>query len=311
MSSFFQDRTYHEASQLNGFSGSTINRQSELRSETALTDARAMPEVRYHVLSDDGVLVKAGGADARFTPAEAEAMPLDVDSLVLLGMAAEGPRIAASLLKNSPAAAGTEAVALRALATEARLPPEDIAALSQASSYLSWHAVNRFCGNCGGRTEPRGGGVSRHCPHCGKQIFPRVDPVVIMLVIDGDRCLMGRQARFAPGSYSALAGFLEPGETMEEAVRREVQEEAGVKVGQVRYHSSQAWPFPHSLMLGCHGEALSTEIVPDVEELEDARWFDRDEVRRMIAGTHPGNLIVPQKVAIARKLIDAFAEWEG
>jgi len=154
----------------------------------------------------------------------------------------------------------------------------------------------------------KGGGTSRTCPSCNIETFPRVDPVVIMLAIEGDRCLLGRQARFAPGMFSALAGFLEPGETIEEAVRREVMEESGVRVGRVAYHSSQPWPFPHSLMIGCHAEALSTEIDRDAEELEDCRWFDREEVRLMLAGTHPEGLNAPFPMAIAHHLIKAFAE---
>ena len=133
----------------------------------------------------------------------------------------------------------------------------------------------------------KGGGSSRFCPSCNVEIFPRVDPVVIMLAIDGERCLLGRQPRFAPGMYSALAGFLEPGETIEEAVRREVKEEAGIQVGRVAYHSSQPWPFPSSLMIGCHAEALSTDLERDAAELEDCRWFEREEVRLMLAGEHP------------------------
>ena len=154
----------------------------------------------------------------------------------------------------------------------------------------------------------RGGGVSRFCAACDAEIFPRVDPVVIMLAIDGERCLLGRQPRFAPGMYSALAGFLEPGETIEEAVRREVKEEAGIQVGRVAYHSSQAWPFPSSLMIGCHAEALSTDVERDAAELEDCRWFEREEVRLMLAGAHPQGLKAPFPMAIAHHLIKAFAE---
>ena len=133
-------------------------------------------------------------------------------------------------------------------------------------------------------------------------IFPRTDPVVIMLVIDGDSCLVGRQPRFNPGMYSALAGFIEPGETVEAAVRREVAEESGVRVGAVAYHASQPWPFPASLMLGCFAQALSREILVDINELEDARWLGRDEVRAMFASSHPGGLIPPAPIAIAHHL---------
>jgi NAD+ diphosphatase len=152
------------------------------------------------------------------------------------------------------------------------------------------------------------GGYRRDCPACGAEHFPRTDPVVIMLAIDGERCLLGRQARFAAGMYSCLAGFVEPGETIEDAVRRETGEEAGIRIGRVGYHSSQPWPFPASLMIGCHAEAITTEVVPDEAELEDCRWFERDEVRTMLAGTHPGGLKTPPPIAIAYRLIRAWAE---
>jgi NAD+ diphosphatase len=158
---------------------------------------------------------------------------------------------------------------------------------------------------------PVRGGGGRVCQNCGAEHFPRVDPVVIMLAVQGERCLLGRQPRFAPGMYSALAGFLEPGETIEEAVRRETKEEAGIHIGRVRYHSSQAWPFPSSLMIGCHAEAISTEVVRDAAELEDCRWFERDEVRLMLAGAHPQGLVTPPRMAIAHQLIRGFAEWDG
>ena len=140
------------------------------------------------------------------------------------------------------------------------------------------------------------------------QHFPRTDPVVIMLAIDGERCLLGRSGRFAANSWSCLAGFVEPGETIEEAVRREVREEAGVVVGNVKYFRSQPWPFPSSLMIGCHARAISREITVDRNELEDARWFSRAEVAAMLVGRHPHGLTTPPPVAIAHHLIRAWVE---
>jgi NAD+ diphosphatase len=150
------------------------------------------------------------------------------------------------------------------------------------------------------------GGYRRDCPACGAQHFPRTDPVAIMLTVHGDRCLLGRQRRFLPGMYSCLAGFIEPGETIEDAVRRETREESGILVGRVDYRASQPWPFPASLMIGCVAEALTTEITRDDEELEDCRWFDRDEVRRMFAGDHPDGLLPPNRIAIAHHLLRGF-----
>ena len=313
MASFFRDRLFREASHLNGYSGSRIERWSEGREEADLTKALAAAHAGIYLFSEDRALLKpeGDGNPALFTPSEAQALGLDVDSLVLLGVSSEGPRFAATVAGAPPQFDGLRGVDLRTLAVEGALPQAEIAALAHARSYLHWHAVNRFCGRCGGVVLPLRGGVSRKCQSCGTEHFPRVDPVVIMLAIDGERCLLGRQPRFVPGMYSALAGFLEPGETIEEAVRRETKEEAGIRIGTVAYHSSQAWPFPSSLMIGCHAEAISTEVERDAAELEDCRWFEREEVRLMMAGAHPDGLIVPPNMAIAHQLIAAFVEWEA
>lgn len=225
---------------------------------------------------------------------------------MLLGWLPDGtPRFAATL-PSEPEDELT-LVDLRTLVLDGLLDEADHGAVAQGRSLLLWHERHGFCANCGRATVPSQAGYRRDCAHCAAQHFPRVDPVVIMLVSDGERCLLGRQPRFRPGSYSCLAGFLEPGETIEDAVRREIFEEAGVTVGRVGYHSSQPWPFPSSLMIGCHGEALSTDIVIDRAELEDARWFAREEVRAMLANTHPDGLYCPPPLAIARRLIEHWA----
>ena len=154
----------------------------------------------------------------------------------------------------------------------------------------------------------RAGGYKRVCTQCHAEHFPRTDPVAIMLTVTPDRCILGRGAHFAPGMYSALAGFIEPGETIEAAVRRETLEESGVRLGRVVYHASQPWPFPYSLMIGCYGEALDTEIRFDARELEDCRWFERAEVLDMLAGSHGGGLKTPPPLAIAHQLIRHWAE---
>jgi NAD+ diphosphatase len=162
---------------------------------------------------------------------------------------------------------------------------------------------------CGQRTVQGRGGHVRQCPGCKAEHFPRTDPVAIMVVSDGTRCLLGQsRGRLSrTGTYSALAGFIDQGESIEEAVRREVKEEAGIEVGQVRYHSSQPWPFPSSLMIGCHGKALTTDIHIDDGEMTDVRWFSRDEVLAALMGEHP-DLRVPAPIAIAHHLIKAWAE---
>jgi NADH pyrophosphatase NudC (nudix superfamily) len=205
------------------------------------------------------------------------------------------------------------AVGLRVLAAQGQATPGELAMLAQAKAVLDWHVRHRFCARCGTASRVAAAGWRRECPACAAVHFPRVDPVVIMIVIDvdgprGPRCLLGRQPQFAAGMYSALAGFLEPGEAVEDAVRREVLEEAGIRCGPVRYVASQPWPFPGSLMLGCAARATSTTLQIDKNELEDARWFDRDEVRQMMDGNHPEQLKLPQPHAIASTLIRAFAD---
>jgi NAD+ diphosphatase len=177
---------------------------------------------------------------------------------------------------------------------------------------IDWHATHGFCAACGAGTEMREAGYMRRCidDSCGAQHFPRTDPVVIMLAHRGDRCLVGRQPHFPDGMYSALAGFIEPGETIEEAVRREVQEEAGVEVTRVVYHSTQPWPFPRSLMIGCFAEALTEEISIDGNELADARWVSRQELRQVLSGSGGGPVKVPPPFAIAHQLMKTWAEKE-
>jgi len=187
--------------------------------------------------------------------------------------------------------------------------------LAQSRAQLDWHRRHQFCSVCGQRTVQGRGGHVRKCPACKAEHFPRTDPVAIMVVSDGERCLLGQsRGRLArTGAYSALAGFMDQGECIEEAVRREVKEEAGIEVGQVRYHSSQPWPFPSSLMIGCHARALTTDIHKDDGEMTDVRWFPRAEVLAALRGEHP-HLRVPAPIAIAHHLIKAWAvgdvRWE-
>ncbi|NQV58550.1 MAG: NAD(+) diphosphatase [Alphaproteobacteria bacterium] len=185
----------------------------------------------------------------------------------------------------------------------------DAAILAQSRSMLDWHARHGFCSVCGQPSRTGEAGYSRKCSDedCGAMHFPRTDPVTIMMVLDGERCLLGRQKIFAPNSYSALAGFMEPGETIEETVRREVFEEAGIRVGDVRYIFSQPWPFPSSLMMGCFGTAETTEINVDTNELEEARWFSRDEVAEMVNNWQDQTkLRMPAPLAIAHQLAQAW-----
>lgn len=196
---------------------------------------------------------------------------------------------------------------LRAVAGQ--LSGEENAVVAQARALVDWHATHPFCARCGAPTRMAQGGALRRCDKCTAEHFPRVNPVVIMLVVLGDRCLLGRQAGWPRGMFSTLAGFIETGETIEEAVRREVREESGIRIGSVRYCSSQPWPFPSSLMIGCVAEALSEEIHIDPHEIEEARWFARDAVLRACQGqTDASELFLPPPLAIGRRLCD---EWVG
>ena len=189
------------------------------------------------------------------------------------------------------------------------LSPGDAAIVAQGRGMLTWHARQRFCGVCGGTTSVKEAGYMRECDACDAEHFPRTDPVVIMLTHHGERCLLGRQAMFPKGMWSTLAGFVEPGESLEEAVRREVSEESGIEVGAVRYHASQPWPFPANLMIGCMAEAKTTDITVDRDELEDARWFTRGELAKAIhEPAKSPDLFVPPPMAIGHHLIQDWME---
>lgn len=175
-----------------------------------------------------------------------------------------------------------------------------------ALSLANWHRRHGFCANCGAATQPNRGGWSRLCGACGATHFPRVDPVVIMLAEHDGRLLLGRQPAYPPGRFSALAGFVEPGETIEAAVAREVQEEAGIGVTGVRYMASQPWPFPSSLMIGAHAMALSDSLTIDRDELDDARWFTRAEVAAAMQGDDGAAFLAPPRFAIARTLLEMW-----
>jgi NAD+ diphosphatase len=192
-----------------------------------------------------------------------------------------------------------------------RLDPDEAGLIAQARSLIDWHARHRFCPACGGATEPAEGGSQRRCTACKAQHFPRTDPVVIMAVWRDDSILLGRRRNATAPVYSTLAGFIDQGETIEEAVRREVLEESGIEVDEVRYLTSQPWPFPSSLMIGCHAHATSFESKVDDIELEDVRWFDRDSVRRAVYEPSPDlGFSVPGRIAIAHHLIKAWVDRE-
>jgi NAD+ diphosphatase len=227
-------------------------------------------------------------------------------TLVFLGLDGERPYFAVDASGADMASAeGGEAIDARTLAP--LLPASEAAILAEARSLIDWHARHRFCAQCGSPTRITAAGWVRRCPECKASHYPRSDPVTIMLAIKGERALLGRNRRRPGNRFSCLAGFMEPGETLEECVRREVHEESGVRVGRVKYLACQPWPFPSSLMMGFLCEALSEEITVDPEELAEARWFEREEIRAMVARAatgpdDPTQVSVPGPVAIAHQI---------
>jgi NAD+ diphosphatase len=307
------DAPEREPSRSLAFAGNRIERQSEHRSDDCVQKALADPTARLMVLRDGRTLIKLHGEtfDPWFSLSELDGLASSMEQAILLGVDERGPVLAvpgdfdAEQLPETIKAIEHRSIYIQGLVDEAAL-----GALAQAAALLGWNASHRFCGKCGGQTQMRAGGYRRHCPSCGADHFPRTDPVAIMLTATKEKCLLGRGKHFAPGMYSALAGFIEPGETIEDAVRRETLEEAGIRLGRVTYYSSQPWPFPYSLMIGCYGEPLNDDIQADASELEDCRWFSRAEVRLMLARTHPDGLTIPPKGAIAHQLVSAWAEGD-
>ena len=301
-----------------GFVHNRLDRRANRRDDEGyLADLAALPSARTLGVAGDAVVLRrtagagAGeGPDPWFGLAEAEHLG-QARERAFLGEDARGP-VFATLIEAEPEMLLAEHAELalfnlRQVAVDGSVSAEDLGALAQGKALLFWHAKHRFCANCSKPTVASAGGWRRECSACGTHHFPRTDPVVIMLAIDGERCLLGRQPRFPAGMYSCLAGFLEPGETIEDAVRREIAEEAGIATGPVTYLGSQPWPFPASLMIGCLVEAASTEITIDRQELEDARWFTRDEVKAMLAGHHPEGISCPFPMAIAHHIVLAWS----
>jgi NAD+ diphosphatase len=294
-----------------GYITNPLVRHGAERDPGALARFARDPETAMVLVAGDLPVLRSGEPGTGLLPASVLNDLEGHQEQVFLGTLDGRPVVAtlaapetAELFRNDPSFTVTD---LRSIAVRGLVPAEELGMLAMAKSMLDWHNRHRFCANCGTRTAAAQAGFRRDCAACGAQHFPRTDPVVIMLVARGDKCLLGRQARFPEKMYSCLAGFLEPGETVEAAVRRETFEEAGIRVGEVRYLASQPWPFPSSIMIGCVGEAISEEIDFDKDELEDARWFSKDDVRRMLEGTHE-DFAAPSPIAIANHLIREWAK---
>ncbi|RDJ24906.1 NAD(+) diphosphatase [Bosea caraganae] len=306
---------HRERSALTGFATSNLDRRADLRDKPDAVQAlRLRSDTRLTVVAGDTPVLKRLGEETQsvwFSHSESELLGQGFEE-VFLGLDPTGaPRFARLLdktmvepLRERPELLLTD---LRSVALKRLVPNEELGPLGEGKAMLDWHARHRFCAQCGGPTRLDSAGWKRQCDACGAQHFPRTDPVVIMLAVRGDKCLLARQSRFAPGMYSCIAGFVEPGETFEDAVRRETWEEAGLRAGTVRYIASQPWPFPGSLMIGCLAESLNDDIVLDGTELEAGRWFSREEALQMLEGKHPEGFTSPQHLAIANTILKAWA----
>ena len=315
-----------------GYASNDLDRQSERRDDADYVAAlQAHPESRTLVVAGDAVVLEKDAAGHRtlFTFAEAARKGPARDT-VFLGHDGTGG-IFATLIADAPQDLGPDRAAmsrayrgdgglvageevridLRSIASQGLVSDRMAGILAQAKSVLYWHSRHRFCPNCGHATRVEAAGWRRVCDGCAAHHFPRTDPVVIMLAVEGDSCLLGRQPRFPIGMYSALAGFVEAGETLENAVRRELKEEAGITTGNVTYLASQPWSFPCSLMIGCLAQSEGRKLTVDKSELEDARWFSRDETLALLDGAHPDKLFCPPKIAIAHHLMAAWARGEA
>lgn len=294
----------------NAFTRSPLDRAAHHRRDAAwLKQALDAPEtvlIPFHqarpFVTEEGDRVSAGwlGAHARTRIADDAAM------LLFLGLDAQhAAHFALDVADPAPLAELGRFDDLRALGP--RLTRDDVAILGCAKSIFEWHARHKFCANCGAPSLVVEAGWKRECQACKAEHFPRFDPVVIMVPVFGDKCLLGRQRPWPRGMHSALAGFVEPGETIEEAVARETLEEAGLKVREVRLHSTQPWPFPHSLMMGAIADVEDDRETVDLHELESCRWFTREEARALIAGKH-GECFAPPPFAIAHQILKTWSE---
>ncbi len=299
------------------FLGNSLDRQSTRRGDKAYLEELLEKADTKIILSTASTFVFQAGEPLQLDHDldAAKALGADPGEMVLLGLRAGTKQalFATTLPQDDEELAernDLQLIDLRTLALKNAMPPEDMGALAQARALIHWHRTHRFCSRCGEKSVMAEAGYRRDCPSCEGQHFPRTDPCVIMLITDkdGEKALLGRPARLPEGIYTTLAGFMEPGETIEQAVRRETLEESGIIVGDVRLIANQPWPFPANLMLGCLGTATSSDIEIEDDELEDCKWCDRDEVRRMMADTHPEGHRIPPSISIAYELIAGWLD---
>jgi NAD+ diphosphatase len=286
-----------------------LDRAAHLRGDDSkLMALEGRRDARAYVVHRDSLVVKQDADAPRVLLTIDEALKFGANpGTIFLGLRDGAPLfgmgISATAVESLLSRDDVKVSELRGMAMQGVVPPGQLSAIAMAKSLVNWHQRHGYCANCGTRTGMREGGWKRECPNCKAEHFPRTDPVVIMLVELGDKVLLGRQKQFPAGMYSCLAGFVEAAETIEDAVRREIFEESGIRCTDVNYYMTQPWPYPSSLMIGCTARANSEDIVVDRTELEDARWFDRAEASLMIRRQHPDGLAGPHPFAIAHHLL--------
>lgn len=310
MSSRFSQTPYPDFSAQLGFCGNQLDRRSEKRTQDGVAEALRHPHVKIMLIGHGRVLLAVDGETHKpyFTAGDLAAHGVAPASSILLGYEpGDVPVLAAPITLDREGASpdGFHNIDFRSLYIQGLVDDATLGVLAQGAALLAWHASHKHCARCGAECRMADSGYKRICTQCEAPHFPRTDAVVIMAVLtpDDDHILLGRSPHFPEGMYSCLAGFVEAGETLENAVRRETAEEAGIVVGKVSYHASQPWPFPYSMMIGCFGQAQSETIKLD-DELDDARWFNRADVASMFEGIHQEGLTMAPKGAIARTLIE-------
>lgn len=305
------------------FAGGTLDRAAHLRGGD-MAGLRTQGDTRALVIWRGKLLVDVDGPCLAWLSMNAEVLQNARDTPIFMGLQNGAPRFAFDISEWEPKVAANGDVDILLDETETEHPslPDtlkfidirgvmgqmshgDAGDASTVKGIFEWHGFHQFCSNCGAKTHITQAGWQRECPACKRQHFPRTDPVVIMVVTNGNNVLLGRSPHWPEGMYSLLAGYMEPGEGIEEAVRREVFEEVGVSIGKVEYLSSQPWPFPSSLMIGCIAQAVNTKLTLDPVEIEDAKWLSREQVANAMAGNDP-NLRPSRKGSIAQFLLDRW-----